>query len=74
VTLAFGFWLLAFGFWLLAFGFWLLAFGFWLLAFGFWLLAFGFSDMATWRPGSPAAGFRPPAGGRVTFLCLLKEK
>src|SRR5215467_3079667 len=21
--------------------------------------------------GSPPAGFRPPAGGRVTFLCLL---
>jgi hypothetical protein len=26
------------------------------------------------QSGSPAAGFRPPAGGRVTFLCLPKEK
>jgi hypothetical protein len=26
------------------------------------------------RTGSPAAGFRTPAGVRVTFLCLLKEK
>jgi len=26
--------------------------------------------MASSRSGSPAAGFRPPAGGRVTFLCL----
>jgi len=26
------------------------------------------------RPGSPAAGFRPPAGGRVTFSCLPKRK
>ncbi|MBB5016626.1 RNA 3'-terminal phosphate cyclase, partial [Rehaibacterium terrae] len=30
------------------------------------------------RDGDPAGalrrGFRPPAGGRVTFLCLPKEK
>ncbi len=29
-----------------------------------------FSAIALRRPGSPAADFRPPAGGRVTFLCL----
>ncbi|ULU25551.1 hypothetical protein DYST_02484 [Dyella terrae] len=29
--------------------------------------------VAIQRPGSPAAGFRPPTGGRVTFLCLPKK-